>query len=74
MSCCPCRKNSRKKIATDKEWSCTCDYHKTPYHVEQLAIIRRSAERGRKHAVLKKQTHFADLFQHILDELSRTNL
>lgn len=39
MSCCPCRKNSRKKITTDKEWSCTCDCHKTPYHVEQLALI-----------------------------------
>lgn len=36
-------------------------------------ILRRIAERGRKLAFSEKQTHYVDLFQHILDELERTN-
>lgn len=49
----------------------------TPYQKEQVEIIRRIAERGRKLALLGRPdrvvviSDFVDLFQHILDELKR---
>lgn len=41
------------------------------YQKEELENIRRSAERGRKAALLKKDSLNVDLYQHILDIYER---
>lgn len=41
------------------------------YVLDQLTILRRTAERGRAFALEKEETRFVDLFQHMLDEIER---
>jgi len=36
-------------------------------------ILRRIAERGRNYALNNLDSTYVDLFQHLLDELERTN-
>lgn len=36
--------------------------------------LRRIAERGLKYAQDNKDSHYVDLFQHLLDELARVNI
>lgn len=41
----------------------------TPYQIETLHNIRRTAEHGRAHAIDVLLSNYTDTFQHILDEL-----
>jgi hypothetical protein len=43
----------------------------TPYQQELLAILRRTAQRGRALALENEDIDYVDLFQHVLDELKR---